>query len=316
MLDVVIVNWNSGSFAEECCEAIIASDIDLDLVNVIFVDNGSTDDSLERVKDSQNSSMSINLIELTENQGFARACNIGAQAGEAKYLLFLNPDTKVEKETLRKSLDKIQCQNAPAVLGSRHTDEAGETVPSCSRFPAPGDFFFDAIGLTRLFPQRFKRPTIIGLGGMNYEVSDFVDEVSGAFFLLRRADFEHQNGFDETFFVYYEELDLSLRIKRGGGLIYYDTDLVIQHVGGGVSSKVKDRRLFYELRSRLRYANKHFQLAGICIVWLTTLAIEPFSRAALLLGTRRFGELKALTRAFGMLYFFSFKNFFRVDWRR
>lgn len=316
MLDIVIVNWNSGVLLRRCCEAIRRSRIDLSLVNVIIVDNGSTDASLEEAISVLDGALSFHAIKLADNEGFARACNLGAKAGTRQYLLFLNPDTEVERDTLQKSLDKIQKSPVNTVLGARHTDEAGNTVPSCSRFPAPGDFLTDAFGLTRILPNYFKRPTIIGLAGMDYERSGYVDEVSGAFFLLARSDFDYHDGFDDEFFVYYEELDLSLRIQQAGGRIYYDTDLVIQHVGGGVSSQVRDKRLFFELRSRLLYAKKHFRLSGTALVWLVSLLIEPASRIVLLVGAQRFSELPALMRAFLMLYSFCFKNIFQTNWRR
>lgn len=129
-----------------------------------------------------------------------------------------------------------------------------------------------------------------GLRHLNMHLTDWshtetrtVDHVIGAFYLLRRSLFNSLRGFDEHFFVYLEDLDLSLRIRQEGYSCIYLTDAQAFHSGGGTSSQVKARRLFYSLRSRLIYGYKHFPRTSAWALLFITLVIEPVSRLALAL---------------------------------
>ena len=108
-----------------------------------------------------------------------------------------------------------------------------------------------------------------------------VDHVIGAFYLVRRSLFDSLNGFDERFFVYLEDLDLSLRVHRAGWRCVYYTGAQAFHAGGGTSRQVKAARLFYALRSRLLYGFKHFSPPQAWIVLGVTLLLEPVPRLLL-----------------------------------
>ena len=120
-----------------------------------------------------------------------------------------------------------------------------------------------------------------------------VDEVMGAFFFMRRSAFERLGGFDERFFVYFEEVDFSLRAREAGWRTVYLADAQAFHLGGGVSDQVKAHRLAYSLHSRLLYVVKHFSTLDSSMVAAATLLIEPWTRlawAALRLAPREIGE--------------------------
>jgi len=108
-----------------------------------------------------------------------------------------------------------------------------------------------------------------------------VDQVIGAFFLVRRSVFEELQGFDERFFVYFEEVDFSRRAQQKGWQSFYLADTQAFHAGGGTSGQVKAKRLFYSLRSRTLYSFKHFSLVNAVTVLLATLCAELFSRSLL-----------------------------------
>jgi GT2 family glycosyltransferase len=129
-----------------------------------------------------------------------------------------------------------------------------------------------------------------------------VDQVIGAFFLVRRGLFESLHGFDERFFVYFEEVDFAYRARQAGWLSVYLADAQAFHAGGGTSNQVKARRLFYSLRSRLLYAFKHFSWTGAVGVLLATLLLEPVSRTALALFRHSWAGLKETWAAYGMLW--------------
>lgn len=108
-----------------------------------------------------------------------------------------------------------------------------------------------------------------------------VDQVMGAFFLVRRNLFETLNGFDEQFFVYYEEVDFSLRAKKLGWSSHFLADAQAYHLGGSRVDHAKAEKLHYNLESRILYGYKHFNIFQATILMLATLLIEPLSRLAL-----------------------------------
>jgi GT2 family glycosyltransferase len=183
------------------------------------------------------------------------------------------------------------------ICGVQLVNETGETERSCARFPAPGRLVAQSIGLDRLFK------------GLSYSMINWVhdsnrevDQVMGAYFLVRKALFDKLGGFDERFFLYFEEVDFSYRAAQSGWKSIYLADVQAFHKGGGTSDQIKARRLFYILRSRLLYADKHFSLLGYLVVFVSTVLIEPLSRSALALGKRSWSELKETWQAYAMLW--------------
>ena len=119
----------------------------------------------------------------------------------------------------------------------------------------------------------------------NHQETRVVDQVMGAFFLIRRSLFETLGGFDERFFVYFEEVDLSLRATFAGFHSVYLTDAQVYHVGLGTTKRLSALPLFYSLRSRTQYSRKHFGIAGAAGVVLVSSLIEPLSRVFIALAT-------------------------------
>jgi GT2 family glycosyltransferase len=118
------------------------------------------------------------------------------------------------------------------------------------------------------------------MAGVDCHQSCQVDQVIGAFFLVRRAVFELNHGFDERFFVYFEEVDFSLRARRKGYSSYYLADTFLYHKGGGSSENVRAKRLFYSLRSRIHYGFKNFSFPEAVVLLVLTLTLELVARLA------------------------------------
>lgn len=294
MNDIIVVNWNSGSQLRACIDSISQHGVGL-VGKIIVVDNGSVDGSDVGVEILPN----VTLIRTGANLGFGKACNLGAQQAGSDYLLFLNPDAALYAETLPKALAYMQepAHANVGICGVQLIDESGHIARSCTRFPSSIGFAAHAIGLDRVFPR-------LGhfMAEWDHTQTRHVDHVIGAFFLVRRAVFESLSGFDEHFFVYLEDLDLSYRASQAGWGTTYLADAQAFHAGGGTSNQVKARRLFYSLRSRLLYAFKHFSLFGAVVVLLATLLIEPLSRSALTLVRCSWSGLKETWSAYGMLW--------------
>ena len=251
-LSIIIVNWNSGRQLCDCLDSIREFGAPY-VSQTVVVDNGSSDGSVNAARDAPG----ITLVEARENLGFAKACNLGAQLAQAEYLLFFNPDAALHKDTLSIA---VSFMNRPehtnvGICGVRLVDEHGETTTCASRFPTLKVLVGSTLGLARVLPRIFP-PLLMTPGELSQ--SRPVDQVIGAFFLIRKSVFDLCRGFDERFFVYFEEVDLSLRAKQLGYGSYYIAEATAFHMGGGSTGKVKATRLFYLLRSRLCYTRKHF----------------------------------------------------------
>lgn len=277
-LDLIIVNWNSGSQLRHCLHSIIGSECRRLIFNrVVVVDNASTDGSLAGIESLD---LPLRLILNQENRGFAAACNQGARESSADYLLFLNPDTVLFRDSVLKPVEFMeQPENSPVgIVGIQLVDTAGNVSRTCARFPTTGTFFLKMLGFDRLLPS-----TVPGqlMTDWDHVTSRDVDQVMGAFFLVRRMLFEELGGFDERYFVYFEDLDFSLRANKSGWRSFYLAGARAYHKGCGTSERVKAMRLFYSLRSRILYGFKHFNIFAATGLMLATLVLEPFSRIAL-----------------------------------
>jgi GT2 family glycosyltransferase len=293
-IDVVIINWNSGLHLNNCIQSIdLHGSFYVD--GLIVVDNSSTDESADFVKSASN----VKFIQARSNLGFGKACNIGAKQTKSDFLLFLNPDAALHADTLPKTLAYMQDPiNAKVgICGVQLLDESGHIARSCARFPTPLGFAAHAVGLVRLFPR-------LGhfMEEWAHDQTREVDHVIGAFYLIRRSVFDQLGGFDERFFVYLEDLDLSYRARQAGWRSVYLAEAQAFHAGGGTSNQIKARRLFYSLRSRLLYAFKHFSVPGALLVLLTTLLVEPLTRTALGLLRRSWPAVKETWGGYAMLW--------------
>jgi len=298
-LDVIIVNWNAGVQLRSCLlslENTVKNCFELN--RVVIVDNASTDgsaDGLEQI------SLPIEIIRNSKNLGFAAACNQGAKGSEAEYLLFLNPDTRLFPASLEKAIKFMEEpeQSDVGILGIQLLDENGRVSRSCARFPSANQFLSKMLGLNRLFPNLFNDHFMVE---WDHSYTRQVDQVMGAFFLVRRMVFEELHGFDERFFVYFEEVDLSLRAIQNGWKSVYYADAQAYHKGGGTSEQIKATRLFYSLRSRILYSYKHFSRRAAIAVLLGTLFIEPFSRTILGLSKLSLTTIGETIKAYKLLW--------------
>ncbi len=296
-VSIVIVNWNANSQLADAIASIARHHRNL-VSSVIIVDNASTDDSLNQAEALQNLPFRPLIIRNSQNMGFGKACNLGAQHAKSDYLLFLNPDAVLYADTLPIALAYMEnpANAKVGICGVQLLDDSGHVARSCARFPTVLGLVAHAVGLDRFIPR-------LGhfMAEWGHAHTRQVDHVIGAFFLVRRDLFDALQGFDERFFVYLEDLDFSRRAHQAGWRSVYLVEAQAFHAGGGTSNQIKARRLFYALRSRLLYAFKHFSKLGAVAVLLTTLLVEPVSRSVLALLRFSGGGLKETWIAYGLL---------------
>lgn len=273
-VDIIIVNWKAGPLLARCLESIRQTAAAAALVERVIVVNNSPEESIAQVATSE---IRLHTIQNSTNIGFAAACNRGAAIAKAPYLLFLNPDTQLHPRALQQVVAWMDnpLNSKTAVCGIQLVDERGQVTASCRRFPSARDLVIQAVGLDRILPQYFAGQFMTP---QEHMVSGYVDQIIGAFFFVRRNVFADLGGFDERFFVYFEELDFSVRLAAARWNSYYLASVRSYHKGQGSSTAVKAERLFYSWRSRLLYSFKHFGRAESVAVLLVTLTCEPLVR--------------------------------------
>jgi len=270
LVTVVVVNWNAGARLAACLDSIEVNGNGL-VTKVVVVDNGSVDGSEAACIGRSG----VSLVRTGTNLGFGRACNLGAVGADPGYLLFLNPDAMLRPSTLASVVAFLEgpATRDVGICGVQLVDESGCIARSCSRLPTVGRLAAQAVGFDRVLPR-------LGcvMAEWDHGATREVEQVIGAFFLVRQSVFEQLGGFDDRFFVYFEEVDFSLRAARAGWRTVYFTGAQAFHAGGGTTAQAKARRLFYHQRSRWQYARKHLPAVGAAAVLALTLVGEPVAR--------------------------------------
>lgn len=297
-LGIVIVNWNSRELLRRCLASMSVCEALDRVAKVVVVDNDSVDDSCH---DLPEFGIPLQVIRNDSNRGFAAACNQGAAACQTDYLLFLNPDSELLKNSLSGPLDYLDDSRNQqiGICGIQLLDERGRVARSCSRLPTPRNLISMALRLhgvsRRLFPPNFMKE-------WDHAETRVVEQVIGAFFVVRRTLFDELGGFDERFFVYFEEVDFCERTRHRGMQTVYLASAQAMHVGGGCSSQVRARSLFYSLRSRLIYAKKHFTHSQSLCVQTATLIGEPIVRIFFATLKLKWKSVSPTLYAFGLLW--------------
>src|SRR6185436_13484420 len=228
-LSVVIVSYNSIGLLENCLFSVQKAMQAID-GEIIIVDNSSNDGSKEYLPSKF---PGVKFIFNNENSGFAKACNQGSKISSGDYILFLNPDTVLSETCLIECISFFKTHEDAAAVGVRMLDDKGKFLRESKRgLPSPSASFYKLFGLTAIFPGS---ETIAKYyqGHLPENENNPVEVLSGAFMMIKKAVFEKVNGFDETFFMYGEDIDLSLRIIQMGFKNYYLGKVSITHLKGG-----------------------------------------------------------------------------------
>lgn len=300
-LRIVTVNWNAGNLLRECVGSLASALTGgFTLERMTVVDNASQDESsngLEAVADG----VPVTVIRNTENLGFAAACNQGAAGSTADWLLFLNPDTRLSADSLTPLFSFLTDPSTRQIgaLDIRLLDDAGQTQRCCARRPTPGRLVAQAIGLDSAMPSLFPPHFMVEWDHTN---TRDVDQAMGAFLMIRRSLFDDLGGFDERFFVYFDDVDLCLRVRQANWRVVHFAGATAYHKGGGTTDRVRATRLFYGWRSRLLFVAKHHGVWAVLAVTLATLFLEPLARLAQAVLRRRLEDIVGVLRGTARLW--------------
>lgn len=233
LLSIVLVNYNVKYFLAQCLDAVRKAATGIG-AEIIVVDNNSSDGSVAFL---QNKYPQIRLIALDENLGFAKANNIGWKASKGDYVLFLNPDTIIGEDCLANLVACFEKNEKVGAVGVRMVDGSGRFLPESKRgFPGPAASFYKLSGLIHLFP-RSKNIARYYMGNLPEHAVQPVEVLAGACMAVRRSVLEATGGFDERYFMYGEDIDLSYQVSRLGYLNYYLGDTSIIHFKGESTQK-------------------------------------------------------------------------------
>ena len=243
-LSVVILNYNVRYFLELCLKSVKAAITDLD-AEIIVVDNNSSDDSCDMVKDLF---PEINLIQNQENIGFSKANNQGVKEAKGEYICILNPDTVVSEDTFSKLIRFAEQQEKFGVIGCKLIDGTGKFLPESKRnVPVVYVALQKMLGRVKNYYAGHLKEDDIGKA----------DVMVGAFMFLKKDVYEGVGGFDEDYFMYGEDIDLSYRLIKSGYDNYYYGETTVIHYKG--ESTLKDRKYAQRFYHAMQlFYKKHF----------------------------------------------------------
>ena len=251
-LSVVIVTYHVPDLLRRCLGSLAVATAPFGL-EVIVVDAGTDGTGASIRRDYPD----ILVIDAPENPGFGAASNLGLRRARGRWLLMLNPDTEVPVDGLVKAVAALERDPVTGIVGPKLVRADGSLDRSARRsFPTPANALYHFIGLPRLLPGH-RRFGAYNLTYLDPDAEAYVDAVAGSFMLVRREALEAAGLFDETFWMYGEDLDLCLRVRDAGWRARYVPSVVVTHLKGQ-SSRRRPLRCTYEFyRAMMIFHWKH-----------------------------------------------------------
>lgn len=254
-LSVIIVSWNVKEKLRDNLLALFASSGNFSF-EVFVVDNASQDGSAEMVRAEFNA---VQLIQNADNLGFSKANNQAIRQAKGRYILLLNPDMRVEPDTLAKMLAWQDSNPQATVSGCQLVDENGQIVKQVRRFPRLFDQLLVTLKIPHLFPGSISQYLAVDF---DYQKAASVDTIRGAFFLVNRASYKALSGgaeplLDERYFVWFEEVDFCRTVYKFGGQVWYTPAArCLDYVGASFKQIDRGTGQEYFSQSMLQYFKK------------------------------------------------------------
>ena len=252
-LTVIILNWNTCNDLRVCLTSIFEQTF-RNHIEVIVADNASQDESREMVR---REFPRAKLVEHSTNLGFCAGNNRAIPANPGRYVLFLNADTRITPCAFDSLIDFADANSDAGIIGPKLLNQDGSLQYSCRRFPNLGAGFFRNTPLGRLFPKnRFTQDYL--MSDWDHSTARDVDWISGAALMIRRETLQQIGAFDESFYMYCEDVDLCYRAHEAGWRVVYFPDSVVYHIIGRSSDQVPARATYYFHTSMYRFYKKHY----------------------------------------------------------
>lgn len=249
-ISIIILSYNTSKLLENCLASIYQTVKNVGY-EIIVVDNASQDDSVRMVEDKFTQ---VKLIINRENYGFGKANNQGAKIARGRYLMFLNSDTLVHSQAIKKMVEFIQREAKTGVFGYKLLNADGSDQASTGSFPDLkttaemlfGGHFIKYSGVMKTYVKTMK-----------------VDWVMGSAMVVRKGVFDEVGGFDEKIFMYIDEVELCYRIKKAGYDVMFYPLAKITHLGRGSSTSGKKAPILNIYRGLIYFYQKHYSRSDL-----------------------------------------------------
>jgi len=266
-LSIIIVNYNAGKYLIRCLKSLENNPAKSVCMEAVVVDNCSSDGSDVKMREKF---PWVKLIKSQENNGFAMANNMGAKNSSGEYLLFVNPDIEFLPHSIDLMVDQLTKDSHVAAVAPQIISEDGSVYPSCWNFPNLIMETWDAIKFKKYFP---KSKISLLRKRKFYMTQTFVEIISGACLMVRREAFDNIGGWDEDYFLYFEDDDLCYRLNRSGWLVEYYPESKVIHYGGKSTSQggVSKARMYSGLFLFFKKHRGRLQTFLLTFVWMRKL---------------------------------------------
>lgn len=260
MVDVIIVSYASDPDTIAATQSLLTDP----LIRAIWIIDNSTTGELRELSLA---SPLVQLLEFEDNLGFGGGANMAIARSDAPYLLILNPDVQFGTDTLGRLLSDLQGDDRAVAAAPRLELPDGRTQSTCRKLPSVSLEILNALGI----PDRRVGPigpyilTPTGAATMGY-----VEQVAGAALLVNGNLLRHLDGFDPTFRLYYEDVDLCRRLLDHGGILFVSEAKAL-HAGEGTAKRHRRRTTTAIELSRLTYFRKHHSVPAFAAIWGITL---------------------------------------------
>lgn len=276
-LTIGIVNYNTKEDLKRCIKSILQNPPNCDY-QIVIVDNNSKDGSKSFIKKLKQKK--IKYILNKKNSGFGAACNQITQIHNSSYILFLNPDVEVSKNSIDKLIKLLKNDEKIGTATGKLLYPNGSFQLSCRKFPTILRVLFGRESILRkIFPNNTISKEYL-MSDVNYDKIQFPDSVRGAVMLFKTEIFKKIGGFDEKFFLFFEDTDICLRLRKKGYEIVYLPEAVFYHELGGSTKKEKLKTkiainisMFYYVRKNMNY---NFLMLSLVFIALITRLIFVF----------------------------------------
>lgn len=282
-----MVNYNTAHLLDKMFSTLYSAIKPELTVQIIVIDNASADNSVDVLR---NKYPEVKLITNQVNVGFGRANNQGLPFIEGRYVLLLNTDAFVSPDTLSKTIAYMDANPRCGILGAKLVGRDGELQPSCRFFPTPWNIFLIRTGFSRFFINT----RMVDDPDWDHASVRQCDWVPGCYYLIRHEVIEQVGLFDPRYFLYSEEVDHCLEVKKAGWEVTYYPDTTVVHIGGESAKSAEEitasgrqiKRL--QVESELLYFRKHHGLGGLLLHLSLSLFADFVVMLKLLIKTKDF----------------------------